>query len=61
MHLNVRLMFYFRKHLKMYKNVKEKMHFILHVMIHSTVQSRGASEDTHEGAQKGDEKDTLDV
>ena len=61
MHLNVRLMFYFRKHLKMYKNVKEKMHFILHVMIHTTVQSRGASEDTLEGAQKADEKDTLDV
>ena len=61
MHLNVRLMFYFRKQLQKYKNVKEKMHFILHVLIHSTVQSRGASEDTLEGAQKGDEKHTLDV
>ena len=48
--LNVRLMFYFREHLKMYKNVKEKMHFILHLMIHLTVQSRGAPEGTLEGA-----------
>ena len=50
LHLNVRLMFYFREHLKMYKNVKEKMHFILRLMIHSTVQSRGAPEGTIEGA-----------
>ena len=34
----------------MYKNVKEKMHFILRLMIHSTVQSRGAPEGTIEGA-----------
>ena len=34
----------------MYKNVKEKMHFILHLMIHLTVQSRGAPEGTLEGA-----------
>ena len=34
----------------MYKNMKEKMHFILHLMIHSTVQSRGAPEGTLEGA-----------
>ena len=46
LHLNVCLMFYFREHLKMYKNVKEKMHFILHLMIHSTVQSKGAAEGT---------------
>ena len=45
LHLNLRLMFYFREQLKMYKNVKEKMHFILHLMIHSTVQSRGAPND----------------
>ena len=48
--LNVRLMFYFRKHLKMYKNVKEKMNFNLHLMIPLTVQSRGAPEGTLEGA-----------
>ena len=46
LHLNVRLMFYFREHLKMYKNVKEKMHFILHLMIHLTVQSRGTADGT---------------
>ena len=43
-------MFEFREHLKMYKNVKEKMHFIPHLMVHLTVQSRGASEGTLEGA-----------
>ena len=50
LHLNVCLMFYFREHLKMYRNVKEKMHFILHLMIHLTLQSRGALEDILEGA-----------
>ena len=50
LHLNVRLMFYFREHLKMYKYVKEKIHFILLLMIHLTVQSRGAPEGTLEGA-----------
>ena len=30
LHLNVRLMFYFKENLEMYKNVKEKMNFILH-------------------------------
>ena len=50
LHLNVRLMFYFWEHLKMYKNLKEKMDFILHLMIHLTVQSRGAPEVTLEGA-----------
>ena len=34
----------------MYKNVKEKMHFMMHLMIHLTVQSRGAPECTLEGA-----------
>ena len=34
----------------MYKNVKEKMHFILHLIIHLTVQSRSALEGTLEGA-----------
>ena len=48
--LNVRLLFHFREHLKMYKNVKEKLYFILHLMIHSTVQSRGALEGTLEAA-----------
>ena len=51
LHLNVRLMFYFRKHLKMYKNVKEKMNFILKLMIHLAVQSRSAPEGTLEGAR----------
>ena len=50
LHLNMRLMFYFREHLKMYKNVKEKMHFILHLMIHLTLQSRGAADGTLECA-----------
>ena len=50
LHLNVCLMFYIREHLKMYKNVKEKMHFSLPLMIHLTVQSRGAPEGTLEGA-----------
>ena len=49
LHLNVRLMFYLREHLKMYKNVKEKLHFILQLMVHFTVQSRDASEGTLEG------------
>ena len=34
----------------MYKNMKEKLYFILHLMIHSTVQSRGALEGTLEAA-----------
>ena len=34
----------------MYKNGKEKMHFILQLMIHLTVQSSGAAEGTLEGA-----------
>ena len=34
----------------MYKNVKEKMHFMLQIMIHLAVQSRGATESTLEGA-----------
>ena len=34
----------------MYKNVREKMHFMLQLMIHLTVQSRGAPEGTLEGA-----------
>ena len=34
----------------MYKNVKEKMFFILHFMIHLTVQSRGAPKVTLESA-----------
>ena len=50
LHLNVRLMFYFREHLKMYRNVKEKIHFILYLMIHLTTQSRGAPEGTLKGA-----------
>ena len=50
LHLNVCLMFYFREHLKMYKNVKEKMYFILNLIIHLTVQSRGAPKGTLEGA-----------
>ena len=50
LHLNVHLMYYFREHLKRYKNVKEKMNFILHLMIHLTVQSMGAPEGTREGA-----------
>ena len=50
LHLNVCLMFYFREHLKMYKNVKEKMYFILHLMIQLTVQTRGAPEGTLESA-----------
>ena len=49
LHLNVRL-FYFREDLKIYKNVKEKINFILHLMIHLTAQSRGAPEGTIEGA-----------
>ena len=49
LHLNVRLIFYLREHLKMYKNVEEKMHFILKLMVHLTVQSRVASEGTLEG------------
>ena len=50
LHLNVHLMYYFREHLKMYKNVKEKINFILHLMTHLKVQSRGAPEGTLEGA-----------
>ena len=50
LHMNVRLMFYFREHLKIYKNVKEKMNFILKLMIHLAVKSRGAPEGTFEGA-----------
>ena len=46
LHFNACLMFYFREHLKMYKNVTEKMHFMLHLMIHLTVQSRGALKGT---------------
>ena len=34
----------------MYKIMKEKLYFILHLMIHSTVQSRGALEGTLEAA-----------
>ena len=34
----------------MYKNMKEKMFFILHFMIHLTVQSRGAPKVTLESA-----------
>ena len=34
----------------MYKNVKGKMYFMLHLMIHLTVQSRGGPEGTLEGA-----------
>ena len=49
LHLNVLLMFYFREHLKMYKNVRKKMHFILLLIIQLTVQSRNASEGTLEG------------
>ena len=33
----------------MYKNVKKKMLFMLHLMIHLTVQLRGAPEGTLEG------------
>ena len=33
LHLNVCLRYYFRKHLKMYKHVKEKMQLMLHLMI----------------------------
>ena len=50
LHLNVRLMFYFRENLKMYKNVNKKMYFILRLIIHLTVQSRDAPKDTLEGA-----------
>ena len=50
LHLNVRLMFYFREQLKMYKNLKKKMNFILHLMIHLTVQWRGPPEGTLEAA-----------
>ena len=50
LHLNVRLRFYSSEHLKMYKNVKEKMLFMLHLMILLTVQPRGASESTLDGA-----------
>ena len=34
----------------MYKNVKGKMYFMLHLMIHLTVQSKGWPEGTLEGA-----------
>ena len=34
----------------MYKNVKEKMHFMLQIMVHLAVQSRGATKGTLEGA-----------
>ena len=50
LHLNARLRFYFMEHLKMYKNVKEKIHFMLHLIIHLTVQSRSAPEGALEGA-----------
>ena len=46
LHFNAYLMFYFREHLKAYKNVKEKIHFMLHLMIQLTVQSRGALKGT---------------
>ena len=45
LHLNARLKFYVREHLRMDKNAKEKMHFILHLMIHLTVLSRDAPND----------------
>ena len=60
MHLNVRLMFYIREHLKMYKNMKEKMHFSLPLMIHLTVQSRDAPEGTLEGAPNDLHKDAQE-
>ena len=57
LHLNARLKFYVREHLRMDKNAKEKMHFILHLMIHLTVLSRGAPNDglsnLHKDAQEG--------
>ena len=46
LHLNARLRFYFRERLKMYKNVEEKMDFMLHLMIHWIEQSRVALEGT---------------
>ena len=57
LHLNERLMCYFREHLKMCRNVREKMHFILHLMIHFTVQSRGALEDAPNDALSNLHKD----
>ena len=36
----------------MHKNVKKKIHFTLQLMIRLTVQSRGAPENTFDGATK---------
>ena len=44
----------------MYKNVKEKMHFILHLMIHLTVQSRGAPKGTPNDALSNLHKDVQE-
>ena len=52
LHLRANLRFHFRKHLKMRKNVKKKMHFTLQLVIHLTVQTRVAPEDTFDGALK---------
>ena len=50
LHLNARLIFHFTEHLKMYKNVKEEIYFMLQVIIHLTMHSRSAPEGTIEGA-----------
>ena len=37
LYLNERLRFRFREHIKMYKNVKDKIHFMLHLGVHLRV------------------------
>ena len=46
------LRFHFEEHLKIHKNVKNKVHFTLQLMIHLIVQSRGAPEGTLDGEHK---------
>ena len=50
LHLNARLIFHFTEHLKMYKDEKEEIYFMLQVIIHLTMHSRSAPEGTIEGA-----------
>ena len=45
----------------MYKNVKEKMHFILNLMIYLTVQSRGAPNDALSNPHKDSREDAFEV
>ena len=52
LHLRAHLRFHFWKSVKMHNEVKKKIHFMLQLMIHLTVQSRGSSDVTFDGAPK---------